>query len=70
MHEVPILNGQVRVIQIDQEISIKCYVESLKLKRACNLGVGARKANPRINLLEEACKGDRAPPPSNEEFKD
>lgn len=38
----PLSNGQVGVIQGDQEIAKKCYVECLKLKRVCTLGLKVR----------------------------
>lgn len=35
----PLSNGRVGVIQWNQEIAKKCYVERLKLKRARTVGV-------------------------------
>lgn len=49
--------GQVRVIQGDHEITIKCYVESVKLKRVCTLGVKSRIVGSKVKFPRGTYKG-------------
>lgn len=63
-------DGQVRIIQGDQEIAIKCYVESLKVKRVRTLGIKARKVGSGIKPPGGTYKGVEAPPTTNEDIKD
>lgn len=65
-----ISDGRVGVIQEDQEISIKCYVEILKGKMVHTLGTKTRKVGSGVKPSGEACKGEEAPPPTNEEIED
>lgn len=60
----------MRFIQGNQEISMKCYLESIKLKRGCTLGMKAMKVDSRISPPGGTDKGDEAHHPSSEEIKD
>lgn len=59
-------NERVRVVQGDQEIARKCYVESLKLKRTDLLGVRMRNTNHEITPHEEASESKEASYPASQ----
>lgn len=61
---------QVGVIQGDQEISMKCYVESLKLKRVHTLGANTKKVGLRLKLLGEIRRGNETPPQTCKDTED
>lgn len=63
-------NGRVRVIQGNRDISRKCYVESLKLKRVCTLCARASRIGLGIKPLGETYKGEEASPLIAEEIED
>lgn len=52
----PFLDGRVKVIQGDQEIARKCYIDSLKLKRDETVGVNVVGINLRTKPRGEAPK--------------
>lgn len=66
----PLPNGRVRVIQGDQEIARKYYVESLKLKKVHTMDIKSRKVSSGINPSGGTYKGVKALPPTSEEIED
>lgn len=61
----PFSNGWVGIIQGDEKITIKYYVERVKMKKVHTLGVNARNLGSWIKPLREASKGKEARPPAN-----
>lgn len=53
MHEVPLLDGIVGVIQEDQKVIKKSYVESLKLKKVRIVGMNVVGVTLVAKPLEE-----------------
>lgn len=61
-------DGQFRVIQGDQKVSRKCYMEILKLKRVKSLGVNPKSMVQRIKPPEVVLKDGEAPPQKDEKI--
>lgn len=65
----PLVNGKGGVIQGDQEIAKRCYVEGLMLKRIRTQGGKSKRTSSGLTPLEEVLEGEETFSPTSEGFE-